>query len=872
MPASNLTREPTEIALRAYVKRDASECIIGKIQDVEPNRSVVVVIDTETTADAYQNLLFGSCGIWISGRLHRSILFHPDALSKNDIRVLNTRAERAPVENVKLELMPLSRLIEEVFYPCVYDARAILVGFNLPFDLSRLGIRHGSARKKWRGGFTFALSESSFRPPIHVRSLDSTKAFIEFARPPRRNRSHERSPYKGCFVDLRTLGFALTNEKLTLELSCERFQTAHQKTQPTEHGRITREYVQYNINDILATHDLYVKMIERYDSFHLAKPPEKVYSPASIGKQYLKQMRIKSFLEQNPDFSPEVLGYIMTTFYGGRSEVRIRKKPVKVRYMDFASMYPSIFTLIGLWPFLTAERVECVEAPKEIRRLVEKADLETLRDPSLWPDMVSVVQVQPEDDFLPVRAHYGDKRVYNIGISHLTSSDPLWYALSDVLASKLLTGKSPKILRAIRFVPKGRQSDLVSIQIVGGSIVSPDEDLFLKLRELRQSTQRDRDQQPRDSPEYHGLDTIQNVLKIIANAASYGIFIEINTDDRKSKVDVYGLEYFKSKVSKKEEFGRFFHPIVSTMLTSGARLLLAVAETWLQQHHGYYTFCDTDSMAVSPFHWKKLQQLFEPLNPMPGEPFLKLEDENYDENGQLRELWFYGISAKRYVLYHLDEKGEPVPVKWSSHGLGHLMHEKESEWEKELWISILRCVLGKNSEKQLLDRYANEYAIAKLAITTPHLLRQVKVINKGKPMSQKIKPYNFVLVGSPVMVGRRGEPIIPITPFTSQVNHAPYQPFIDAKTGKLYEENTRLYWKKLDKTVEDYIDHPESKFDNGNHYGTMMRRHLTVQAVRYIGKESNELEHAEILGIDNESYLEYSRDVEGIATGDIPAK
>jgi len=43
----------------------------------------------------------------------------------------------------------------------------------------------------------------------------------------------------------------------------------------------------------------------------------------------------------------------------------------------------------------------------------------------------------------------------------------------------------------------------------------------------------------------------------------------------------------------------------------------------------------------------------------------------------------------------------------------------------------------------------------------------------------------------------------------------PYQPFIDANSGKLYEEKTELYWKKLDLTVEGYIDHPESKFENG---------------------------------------------------------
>jgi len=355
------------------------------------------------------------------------------------------------------------------------------------------------------------------------------------------------------------------------------------------------------------------------------------------------------------------------------------------------------------------------------------------------------------------------------------------------------------------------------------------------------------------------FDIIQNVLKIIANAASYGVFIEIDTEDSKCEVDAYGLEHFKCKVSKKEKFGRFFHPLISTMLTSGARLLLAMAETWLRKHRGYYAFCDTDSMAVSPFNWRKLQEYFEPLNPMPGEPFLKLEAENYDEHHELMELWFYGISAKRYVLYYLDEKGEPVPVKWSSHGLGHLMHEQESEWEKQLWTNILRHAFGKISKEQLLEQYANDYGIAELAVTKPHLLRRVKSLNEGSRPDKQIKPYNFVLVGSPTMVSKNGEPIIPLTQFTSHYDWAPYQPFIDAKGGRLYEENTELYWKKLDKTVEDYIDHPENKFENGAHHGTMQRCHLYLRkdAITYIGKEGNELEEAEIYGLDEDSYVEY---------------
>jgi len=50
-----------------------------------------------------------------------------------------------------------------------------------------------------------------------------------------------------------------------------------------------------------------------------------------------------------------------------------------------------------------------------------------------------------------------------------------------------------------------------------------------------------------------------------------------------------------------------------------------------------------------------------------------------------------------------------------------------------------------------------------------------------------------------------------------------------------------MYWKKLDDTIRDYINHPESKFDNGRQYG----------------KESNELEETEILGLNEKSYIEY---------------
>ena len=577
-----MTLEPREIAVRAYVvHKSRSEGKPSLLHDTLPNRSIVCGVDAETTADLYHNLAFGSFGVWLAGRLHRFVIFHSNKLAGDKLRVLKKHAEKQTVQNVVIELMPISQFIDEVFYPYVYDARATLVGFNLPFDLSRLASSYGYGRGRWRGGFTFTLSRNRFRPPIHIKSLDSTKAFIEFARPPKRNQRHPKPHYKGCFIDLRTLGFALTNEKLTLEWGCELFQTEQRKRSAKEHGAITPEYVDYNVNDNQSTHDLYIKMIERYNLFHLDLPAEKAYSPASLGKQYLRQMGIKPFLVRNPGFSPAVLGQIMTTYYGGRSEVRIRKRPVKVRYMDFTSMYTALFSLMNLWRYVIAGRIECIDATHEIRRLVKKTDLQTLRDPALWLDMIAVVQIQPDEDVLPVRSHYGDKHVYNIGINYITSTEPLWYALPDILASKILAGKSPKILRAIKFTPFGIQPGLIAIKIVGDYVVSPEDNLFHRLIELRKRAQRESDGKAKDSPENQMLNTLQQELKTVANSASYGIFIEVNTEHENCDVHVYGSEHFKARVSKRENFGTFFHPLIATILTSGARLLLAMAESWL---------------------------------------------------------------------------------------------------------------------------------------------------------------------------------------------------------------------------------------------------------------------------------------------------
>jgi len=810
---------------------------------------MVLVLDTETTTDQYQNLLFGSCGIWITGNLHRFILFHGDSLGKSQTEVVR-RFSGQSVQGVSLEVMTRSEFIESVFYPWAYDARALCVGFNLPFDLSRGASGYGLARKRFTNGFSLKLLDSKFHPRIRIKSLDSKRAFIEFGQ------VNNGTEYAGRFLDLHTLAFAMTNKNMSLETACDHFDAPIKKRTPQTHGRVTEDYVNCNIQDTLSTHSLFQRMLERYHELRASIRPEQAYSPASLGKSYLEQMGIKSFLEKNPTFPRQLLGRIMTTFYGGRAEIKIRKEPVKVRYMDFTCTYPALFVLMGLWPFLISERIEYEDATDDTRKLLAETSLESMNQTVIWEKLSVIVLVKPDADTLPVRTHFGNERnVWNIGLCELTSRTPLWYPLPDVAASKLLAGRSPRILKAVRFKAKGVQEGLSDIDIVGGIHVSKNENLIRKLVEARSLKKKEQDEHFSEPSLLGRLDREQEALKTIANSISYGIFIEVNTEEQAESVGVYGLDAFRSNASKKEIFGRYFHPIVAALLTSGARLMVAVAEAWLKEHRGYYAFCDTDSLAVSPNHWMKLQEFFELLNPFStGDRLLKLEKENYDRRGNLIDPWFYGISAKRYVLFRY-ENGEPEPVKWSSHGLGHLIRNEEN-WEKKLWRNILRYALGRITKEDLLSDYSGQYAVSKLVVSTAHVMKRIATLNRGKKYCGRVKPFNFVCVGQPCVIGQERRLVHPMTSFADP-RLAPYQPFVDYKTGRLYDKHTEAYWKTLDSVVGAYLGHPESKFRDGDRKGRLHRRSIRVKKICYIGKEANELEESEVLGVEKNSYTQY---------------
>jgi len=71
---------------------------------------------------------------------------------------------------------------------------------------------------------------------------------------------------------------------------------------------------------------------------------------------------------------------------------------------------------------------------------------------------------------------------------------------------------------------------------------------------------------------------------------------------------------------------------------------------------------------------------------------------------------------------------------------------------------------------------------------------------------------------------------------------------------------SQAYWYTLDDILTKYIRHNDKKFDYDNQ-GIAHRKYIIADRIRYIGKESNNLED-NLTGIEDPDYLEYTKDHE----------
>ena len=408
----NSESDPLSIALRAYAEGTGNP-IDWQSNDIGVSEDWVLVFDTETTIDHAQTLRFGVYHIYYNDALYKQgIFYNYDAITNSEHTTLAAYADKNGFDFINRQTFN-----DDVFLKFGYELGALIVGLNLPFDISRIAIAHGNSNGKMRGWFSFQISPDPFKPWVHVKYLSRRASIIKFRKvgtPPgrsRRKREETSHPRNGYFLDIGTLAAALTNRKFSLKSLADYLETEHHKLSTDDHGApITLEYLRYAATDVLVTWECHVKLRVRFNEHRLTQTNSyQVFSEAGLGKAYLKDMNIKPWRKAQPDFPPELIGIIMSGYFGGRSEVFLRQKIVQTAYCDFMSMYPTVCTLMGLWRWTIAQGIDWHDTPAslaETQKFLQQIELADLQKPDTWKKLCIFVQVQPDDDLFPIRAQY----------------------------------------------------------------------------------------------------------------------------------------------------------------------------------------------------------------------------------------------------------------------------------------------------------------------------------------------------------------------------------------------------------------------------------------------------------------------------------
>jgi hypothetical protein len=158
-------------------------------------------------------------------------------------------------------------------------------------------------------------------------------------------------------------------------------------------------------------------------------------------------------------------------------------------------------------------------------------------------------------------------------------------------------------------------------------------------------------------------------------------------------------------------------------------------------------------------------------------------------------------------------------------------------------------------------------------------MKSFESLNAGKPYSDQIKPFNFLLTAHVIPFGHP-EGVDPekfhlVTPYDSNPRNWLEKEWIDQHSKKQFRITTQGHHgsrqtarvKTYGDVVTEYEFHPEAKCANAfgvrcdrQTIGLLQRRHIKVEMIKRIGKESNSLESVEegIIHSEQNVYTEYA--------------
>jgi hypothetical protein len=911
-----------DIFVRAYAvpaDREQKTKRKGSKRDDPKWPQYALVLDTETRTTPDQTLTFGVFRLCELKNdkyvVTREGIFYADDLPASERKIVENYA-RTAVPDVKtfppeFPVYSRSDFMRKVFWPAIKRKGALICGLNLPFDLARLAFAWDRGEhNEW--SLTMARYPNGVEnrniPRILITPIDSKKAFIRLAKPWKPE--EWKNDGKARFLDLRTLGWALFNRPFSLKRLCELLKTEHQKFDHEPTGKVTAAEIEYARQDGRCTVDALDGLKLEFDKHPIALKPHNAYSPASVAKSYLDAMGIVRPAEKF-QLSERELGIAMQTYYGGRSETRIRCAEVPVVPVDFTSEYPTCCALLGLFDVLTAKSVTFKEDTESVRRLLSRISLEACFEPEIWDKFKFFALVQPDADILPVRTVY-DGVTQNIGNNYLASDTPLWFSGCDLIASVIRTKKVPRILKAVRLVSHGKQPGMKKIHL-RGSMVEIDpykDDLFRKVIEQRKLHKTD--------------NALYYWLKIFANSI-YGFFVELNPEIQNKKVAINvfsGDAQLKDFSDTVENQGRWFFAPLASLITSAGRLLLAMTEARVEEKKGTYLFCDTDSLAIVSSNkggklvipgsegvrilsWDEVQEIvdqFSSLNPYDPAAvkgsILNIVDANFIElrgKKTQRQLYGYSIAAKRYALYEKIGKSEIRIIDPKAHGIGFLYPPADSpeNWEEnvpkwifEFWDCIVRDALHLSPKKPV---WLDAPQMMRLTITTCNVLEMLADWDIARPYNFLFLPMIDPVLGFPFP--KQNGNVLLVCPFSSKQKEWFDLKCVDVHSGKEYKllnckdrieriPKNAVFPSQFARLLLQYQRHPEAKslapdgaVCQAETTGLLKRAQVVAGDIRYVGKETDrKWEEGEDPSLLEFTATEYGRTGKVLASEEIKNK
>jgi len=293
----SIPTEALDIAVRVY-SRPLEDSQRRRKKRRRRRRRRYLIFDTETTKDSTQQLLFGVyryCELSADNRLRGSDekVFYADSLKAQRpeaYRCIQAYCRDRMAETdtrMRLRAIPRDKFARKMID--VLRMGGVVVGFNLPFDITRVTLGWGRARGWHPRAFSLWFGEyggedDKYLPRICLSMIDSKRAFYRVTG----SRTANESAWRGAFLDLRTLAYALSGRSLTLRTAGEEFEAEHLKTDAPELGRVTKDALDYGRADVRATASLLVALLREFELHPINLQPWRAYSPASIGKAYLR--------------------------------------------------------------------------------------------------------------------------------------------------------------------------------------------------------------------------------------------------------------------------------------------------------------------------------------------------------------------------------------------------------------------------------------------------------------------------------------------------------------------------------------------------------------------------------------------------------